>query len=546
MPLYLFQNLDLQNQVQRTAIIDLITNNISIKCEENSISNFDILLFDIIMSVMSLYYHEYREQLSSDILTQESSKIVNFILFILFSSHLFQINDSKFIFEQAAWDKKRKEGLKKIIKNMLESSDICDNFFINDIDSYCNIIYSTFMSIINKDIFFKSVTHFERNQDKIDFRSLNENQKNIIRSQILYYYKEHCSENVTMQTIADIFRVEVRNVSRVIQYYNDNPCANAIDFKDNKKGPDESYFNVISAAIFVQLLDVIMNKVPSAFNINYTTWSANAIVEYLLKIHQLDVPREYVYYFLRRFEINSKFGRRVNPKRDIDEMLQFIKVKYREICEEAKKHGEVVLFGDETSVQQGYDVKGFAPKGERAVVLHNASTKHTGTSLFTVMGPDGFVKMFLIDGTFDAIIFKQCLKILNKEFHDKKFVLILDNSRVHHAKLIQEWMTRLEKKDKNFIRLAWLPAYCPELNPVEYLNNDFKGYLKKFVAQTKEDVIQKAKEYIEQYIIDDETKTKERISSFFKAKYCQFTYHIYNHVFHNIEINENYSNCSIL
>ena len=102
MPLYLFQNLDLQNQVQRTALIDLITNNISIKCEENSISNFDILLYDIIMSVMSLYYHEYREQLSSDILTQESSNIVNFILFILFSSHLFQINDSKFIFEQAA------------------------------------------------------------------------------------------------------------------------------------------------------------------------------------------------------------------------------------------------------------------------------------------------------------------------------------------------------------------------------------------------------------------------------------------------------------
>ena len=543
MALYLFENLDLQNSVQRTAIIDLITDNISINCEENNIADFNILIRDIIMSVMSLYYHEYKDQLSIDILTQESSNIVNLILFILLSSHLFQISDSKFIFEQASWNKKCKEGLKKIFKNMLESSDICDNFFIYDVDIYCNIIYSTFMSIINKDNFFQSVTHFDKNKDKIDFRALTEDQKNIIRSQILYYYKEHCNENVTMQTIADIFRVEVRNVSRVIQYYNNNPCANSIDFKDNKKGPAESFFNVISAAIFVQLLDVIMNKIPSDFNINYTTWSGNAIVDYLLQIHQLDVPREYVYYFLRRFEINSKFGRRVNPKRDIDEMLKFIKVKYREICEEAKKRGEVVLFGDETSVQQGYDVKGFAPKGERAVVMHNTSAKHTGASLFTVMGPDGFVKMFLIDGTFDAIIFKQCLKILNEEFPDKKFVLILDNSRVHHAKLIQEWMTKLEKKDKNFIRLEWLPAYCPELNPVEYLNNDFKGYLKKFAATTKEDVINKAKEYIEKYIIDDETKTKERISSFFMAKYCLFTYQIYNHVFHDIEINENYSNC---
>ena len=539
MPMNLFQNLDVNSEVQECVIIENITHKISLKDKEDIICNFDKLLENIIKYVISLYYSKYRDQLSYDILITEATSLVNLILFILFSSHLFQIKDSKFIYEKVIWDKKRQNGVKTIIQNMLEATDICENFYNYDVDIYSTIVYSTIKFLISDENYFECVKIFTKPGSKIDFRKLDDEQKNIIRTQILYYYKEHCDENVTMQAIADIFRVEVRNVSTVIKYFNNNPTIDYIDFKDEKKGPAESYFAVISAAIFVTLLDVILNKLPSDFQINYSTWSGNAIVDYLDKQHKLKVTRKYVYYFLRRFEITSKFGRRVNPKRDIDEMLEFIRVKYHQICVEAKERGEVLLFGDETSVQQGYDVKGFAPKGERAVVMHSTSNKHTGSSLFTVMGPDGFVKMFLIHGTFDAIIFKQCLKILHQEFPDKKFVLILDNSRVHHAKLVKEWMETLEKQERNFIRLDWLPAYCPELNSVEYLNNDFKGYLKKKAAQTQEEVIQNAKEYITMFVDGDEKETKQKISSFFKAKYCSFTNTIYNQVFHNIEIKDN-------
>jgi transposase len=48
--------------------------------------------------------------------------------------------------------------------------------------------------------------------------------------------------------------------------------------------------------------------------------------------------------------------------------------------------------------------------------------------------------------------------------------MILDNLRVHHAKKVKAWVE--EHKDR--IELFYLPAYSPDLNPDEYLNQDYK------------------------------------------------------------------------
>ena len=53
---------------------------------------------------------------------------------------------------------------------------------------------------------------------------------------------------------------------------------------------------------------------------------------------------------------------------------------------------------------------------------------------------------------------------------DKKVYMIVDNLRVHHAKLVTAWIE--EHKDK--IALFYLPPYSPEFNPDEYLNQDYK------------------------------------------------------------------------
>jgi hypothetical protein len=46
---------------------------------------------------------------------------------------------------------------------------------------------------------------------------------------------------------------------------------------------------------------------------------------------------------------------------------------------------------------------------------------------------------------------------------ERQVTLFVDNDRAHSAKVVQ----RLMEKHENRIRLVWLPAYAPELNPQE-------------------------------------------------------------------------------
>ncbi|MGV6859616.1 MAG: transposase [bacterium] len=52
----------------------------------------------------------------------------------------------------------------------------------------------------------------------------------------------------------------------------------------------------------------------------------------------------------------------------------------------------------------------------------------------------------------------------------RKVFLILDNLRVHHAKLVKSWLEEHEEQ----IEVHYLPAYTPDLNPDEYMNCDLK------------------------------------------------------------------------
>ncbi|MFQ3247430.1 MAG: transposase [Arenicella sp.] len=52
----------------------------------------------------------------------------------------------------------------------------------------------------------------------------------------------------------------------------------------------------------------------------------------------------------------------------------------------------------------------------------------------------------------------------------RKVFLILDNLRVHHAKIVRAWL----EKNKALIEVYYLPAYTLEMNPDEYLSCDLK------------------------------------------------------------------------
>lgn len=84
--------------------------------------------------------------------------------------------------------------------------------------------------------------------------------------------------------------------------------------------------------------------------------------------------------------------------------------------------------------------------------------------MFSTVINQGQVRFILYTGSMNA---DKCIEFMSKliEGKEQKVFLILDNLRVHHSKIVKQWLE--ENKEK--IELFYLPSYSPEKNPDKYL-----------------------------------------------------------------------------
>lgn len=65
---------------------------------------------------------------------------------------------------------------------------------------------------------------------------------------------------------------------------------------------------------------------------------------------------------------------------------------------------------------------------------------------------------------YDATVFQTFLEKVLAHYPEGSIIMVLDNARIHHAKLIQPFL-----KDNPRLELVFLPPYSPNLNPIERL-----------------------------------------------------------------------------
>lgn len=72
---------------------------------------------------------------------------------------------------------------------------------------------------------------------------------------------------------------------------------------------------------------------------------------------------------------------------------------------------------------------------------------------------------------FTTEVFIKFLRRLVRSTNSKVF-LIVDRHPVHRSQRVQEWV----KQHQEQLELFYLPPYCPERNPTEFLNQDVKTH----------------------------------------------------------------------
>jgi transposase len=101
-------------------------------------------------------------------------------------------------------------------------------------------------------------------------------------------------------------------------------------------------------------------------------------------------------------------------------------------------------------------------KGKQCIIP--TTGKHCGIKLLGVLNYETGQVYCKKDEKYDAEVFLEFLKDVVALYPKGKIVIILDNSRIHHAKLPKSFLEGTPR-----LQLVFLPPYIPKLNLIEGL-----------------------------------------------------------------------------
>ncbi len=238
-------------------------------------------------------------------------------------------------------------------------------------------------------------------------------------------------------------------------------------------------------------------------------WSRPAVKALILKLFGVDLSRQTVGLYLRRWGWTAKKPQKRWSEQDPERVKAWVQQEYPKIKARAAREAAIVLFCDEMGVRAGQTAgTSYAPVGERAVV--KLTGKRFGANVISAIGADGTLLFDVFEGTCDEIVFMDFLDKLLTQIPDRKVFLVLDNAAFHKTRGVRLW-----QEDHPRLELFYLPPYAPELNPDEYLNNDVHAHVARRRPSTLTELIALTTSYLQ-------TRTTDIVSNYFRAPHVQY------------------------
>lgn len=229
----------------------------------------------------------------------------------------------------------------------------------------------------------------------------------------------------------------------------------------------------------------IIDKVPEQMKMPFALWTRQAVQELILRTCGINMPVRTVGEYLRRWGFTPQRPKKRAYAQQPAAIKEWLNVTYPTIAERAKTEHAQVHWCDETGLSsEDHRGRGYAPQGQTPVA--GTSAPRYSVSMISTVTNRGKLRFMVYRRGLKVPIFIQFMQRLLRDT-DTKVFLILDNLRVHRAKKVQAWVA----KHHNQIELFYLPPYCPELNPDEYLNNTLKSQLRNQPSPRSQEQLEK-------------------------------------------------------
>ena len=251
--------------------------------------------------------------------------------------------------------------------------------------------------------------------------------------------------------------------------------------EDKSRGVKSADKKLLSVEIEKKVQTMIVDAMPDQLKLPYSLWTRKAVKELVEREFGIVLAINTMGNYLRSWGFSPQKPKKKAYEQCSKKVQKWLEQEYPAIKKQAKEENAEIHWGDETEVRNNSQHgRSYAPKGKTPV--KESMAKRFSVNMISTVTNQGKVEFMIYSGTMNSERLIEFIQQLVKG-KTKKTFLILDNLRVHHSKLVKEWV----EKNKNKIEIFYLPSYSPEKNPDEYLYCDLKyGLSEKPAPQNQE------------------------------------------------------------
>lgn len=219
-----------------------------------------------------------------------------------------------------------------------------------------------------------------------------------------------------------------------------------------------------------KVYELVTLKSPRQLKFEFALWTRDMVRELIRRQFGVKMNVTTVGRLLRKLGLSPQRPLRRAYQQDPEAVERWKKEEYPRIRREAKRAGATIYFGDEASVRSDYHSgTTWAPVGQTPTV--EVTGARFSLNLVSAISPKGALRFMTVDGRMNADKF---IEFLRRLLHDTPtpVFLIVDRHPAHRAGKVREFVD----STKGQLRLFFLPAYSPELNPDELVWNHLKNH----------------------------------------------------------------------
>lgn len=280
------------------------------------------------------------------------------------------------------------------------------------------------------------------------------------------------------------------------------------DALEKRRGRKPHVQKKLSEAQQARIIKLITDKTPDQYKLPFALWTRKSVVQLVKEQFGVTLCDQTMGDYLNSWGFTCQKAQLKSYEQKPEAVKRWLIAEYPEIKKTATDENAEIYWADETGIRNDDQrCRGFSPKGRTPTLTLNG--QRFRVNMISAVNNKGKFAFMVYEQTMNV---GRLIKFLVKLWKsaEKKICVIMDNLRVHHAKILQYWLSK--EKIKERIMVHYLPSYSPELNPDEYFNGDLKGEInKRPPVRSQKGIIEKVSECVE--VI---ARNPVRVANYFK------------------------------